>query len=529
MPGQYQQIRTTRPSEIKLDPDYRSRFLRLTESQQYRLLEMVPGLLVWFTFIASIVLSFIKPLWAIYFIIVFDLLWLIRIIYLLIHMIFSWFYLRKNVALDWFAKLQSSHPEYTDYYHLVFYPTAGEPLEILDNTFASLAQSNFNTKQVIVVLAGEERFKEQFLKNAEYLEKKYAPVFKDLLITVHPAFVEGELQGKSANTNYAGRQAKKYIDELGIPYEKVIVSSFDCDTIMHKEYLACLTHTYLNQEDPTRASYQPVAIFNNNIWDSSLFIRTFVNSTTFWLLTDLARPERLFTFSSHSMSFKALVDVGFWQKDIVSEDSRIFLQCFCHYNGEYKVVPLYIPVYMSTVWAGKFWPAMKAQYKQIRRWAWGVENFPYQAWYYLKVKNLPFVRGLHYLWNQLEGVYSWATAPIIILIMGRLPLYIIEEQEKATVIAQNAPFVLENLMSIAMAGLFLNSLLSTLMMPQRPDTIHPLRWLVIPLQWIVWPVMMIVFGSIPATDALTRMLFGKYLGFFVAPKSAKQAMHKANT
>lgn len=528
MSSSYQKVRTTRPSEIKLNPNYRSRFLRLTEAQQYRLLEMIPGICIWVTFIAAIAVSFIKPLWAIYFIIVFDLLWLIRILYLLSHMMVSWFRLHRGMKIDWLEKLRQEKPEYTDYLHLIFLPTAGEELEVLDKTFQSLVQSKYPQDRMVVVLAGEERLQENFNPIAEELVRRYKDVFYNILVTLHPAFVPGELQGKSANNNYAGRQAKKYIDSLGIPYEKVIVSSFDCDTHVHPSYFSHLTYTYLEQDDPTRASYQPVAIFNNNIWESSLFIRTFVNSTTFWLLTDIARPERLFTFSSHSMSFKALVDVGFWHKDIVSEDSRIFLQCFCHYEGDYTVVPMYVPVYMYSVWTGNFWQSMKAQYKQIRRWAWGLENFPYQAWYYLKIKNLPKKKGLHYLWNQLEGVYSWATAPILIFILGRLPLWVIEGSEKSTVIAQNAPFVLESMMTIAMLGLLLNAVLSTLLMPPRPKDVTPWRWLVIPVQWIVWPVMMIVFGSLPATDAATRLMIGKYLGFYVAPKTKDQVTHAAN-
>ena len=140
----YEPIKTTRPSEIKLDPNYRSKILKLTEKQQYRLLEMVPGILVWFTFAAALGLSFIKPLWAIYFIIVFDLLWLIRIVYLTSHVIFSWFKFHRNIKIDWFKKLKEDKTNYTDYHHVIFYPTAGEPLEILDNTFASLSKNNYS-------------------------------------------------------------------------------------------------------------------------------------------------------------------------------------------------------------------------------------------------------------------------------------------------------------------------------------------------------------------------------------------------
>lgn len=522
----YQQIKTTKPGDITFDPTYRSRWLKLTEAQQYRILEIIPGLLVWATFALAVFLSLVKPLWAIYFIIVFDLFWFVRILYLLLHMLVSWRRFRKNIKTDWYSKLKKEHPEYVDYLHLIFYPTAGEPLVVLDKSFNSIKESNYDTKKLLVVLAGEERDRENFLQIAENLKAKYQDYFYDILVTVHPAFVPGELQGKGANIHYAGRRAQEYIDKLKFDYDKIIVSSFDCDTLPHRQYFAYLTHTFINHPRPTRASYQPIAIYNNNIWESNFLIRTVMNSTTFWLLTDLARPERLFTFSSHSMSFTALQYVGFWQKEIVTEDSRIFLQCFCHYNGDYEVVPLYIPVYMDTVWTGKFWQAMRAQYKQMRRWAWGVENFPYQAWFYLKIKNLPVKKGLHYLWNQLEGVYSWATAPLLILVLGRLPLWLMDKDEKVNVIAQNAPIMLEWIMTAAMVGLVFSAILSTILMPPRPHQIPAWHWAIIPLQWVIFPLVMIIFGSIPAVDALTRLLLGNYLGFNVTPKSES---HRAIT
>ncbi len=511
-------MRTTKPQDITFNPNYRSKFLRLTEAQQYRLLEILPGFLVWTTFIAAIVVSFVRPLWAIYFIIVFDLYWLIRILYLLIYMLHSWSVYKKEIKINWFLKLKNDYPNWHNYYHLIFLPTYKEPFEVIDKTFSSLVKSNYDHKKMVVILAGEERDKDNFLQIADKIKGKYSGIFYDLLITIHPKNLPDEIPGKGSNLNWAGHKAKEYVDQRGWDYNKIIVSAFDIDTRPHPQYFAYLTHKYLTVDKPTHTSYQPLAIYNNNIWETPAPIRIIAYSTTFWLLTDLARPERLFTFSSHSMSFSMLVKVGFWQKDIVTEDSRIFLQGFCHFNGDYRVEPMYIPVYMNTVYTQGLWKGFIDQYKQMRRWAWGVENFPYQAWFFLKVKNLPLKKGLHYLWNQLEGVYSWATAPIIITLLGYLPLRVSESIDKTTVIAQNAPLILEKIMTFAMIGLVFSAILTTKLMPPLPSHKSKLNYLTVVLQWIMFPVGMIIFGSIPATDAQTRLMLGKYLGFWVSNK-----------
>ena len=218
------------------------------------------------------------------------------------------------------------------------------------------------------------------------------------------------------------------------------------------------------------------------------------------------------------MPMKALVDVGFWQNDIVTEDSRIFLQCFVYYDGNYRVTPIYLPISMDTVYSGSFWRSLVNQYKQQRRWAYGVENFAYMAYHFWRSKRVPFATKFRYIWNQLEGVYSWATAPIIIFILGRLPLMLADSQVKNNLIAYSAPVALQWLMSIAMVGLIFSAILSTVMLPPRPEKHHWTKSIVMVLQWLLFPATMLIFGAIPATDAQTRLMLGKYLGFWVTEK-----------
>lgn len=503
----------------------------LSDHFKYRVLEVIPGALVWLTFIGTIALSFIKPLWVIYFIIVFCVYWLIRVFYFIFYLVISWKRFRKDVRVNWLEKLKEID-DWEKYYHLIILPTNKEPLEVLKTTFQSLINSRYPLKKMIVVLAGEERAKESFLKNVKVIKERFSKFFYQFLVTIHPDNVVGEIKGKGANTHFAGLKAKELIDKLQIPYENIIVSYFDCDTCVHPQYFAYLTYKYALHPKRTRCAFQPVALYNNNVWDSLALMRVAAFGTTFWLLTELAKPDRLFTFSSHSIAFQSLVDVGFWQKDIVTDDSRIFLQCFIRYGGDFHVVPMYVPVSMDTVMANGIWRSLVNLYKQQRRWAWGVEHFPYMVWHFsrntlktdngeIKTPSIPFFKKMKYLWNLGEGMYSWATAPILIFILSRLPLLTGKREFGKMVLFQSAPIVLKWLLTAAMAGMVISAILFLFLLPPRPSGEKKIKFFTMVFQWFLLPVTLILFGSVPATEAQTRLMLGKYLGFWVTEKKRK--------
>lgn len=489
-----------------------------------KILDMIPGILVWTTILGGIMLSFLKPLLAIYLIMAFDIYWLLKIIYLLFYMISSWRKYLRDTSIDWMKILQTENLHWENYYHLIFLPVFKEPYEIIENTFEHIVSSTYPKEKFIIVLTGEERGgKEDFLSKAEQIKNKYEKYFKILFINVHPKNLKDELAGKGSNLHHAGVEIKKIIDAWELNYDTIIVSSFDIDTCPHKQYFSYLTYTYLKNKNPTRKSYQPIAVYNNNLWQSNPIIRVVASSTTFWLFTDLARAEKLFTFSSHSMSFRALVDVGFWDKTIVSEDSRIFLQCFLKYDGQYFVEPLYMPVYMNTVDIGNFIKSIKNQYKQMRRWAWGIEHFPWMVKNFFakgRNANIPKIKRVKMIFYHLEGMYSWATAPLITYVIGRLPLWIAPEREIKTTLFQNAPAILSYLMSFSMIGLFAIAVMYFFMLPPLPNNYKKIHYIIILFQWLLIPLTIIIFGSVPAADAQTRlMLGGKFrLGFWVTEK-----------
>jgi len=494
--------------------------MALTPRTKYRILEIIPGLMIWVTFFLAIFFSFMKPIWVVYFIIVFDVYWMTKIIYLNTYLILSYRKYKKIISVAWGKKVEKMKGA-EDIYHAIIFPTVGDPVDVVRKSLAAVDKCSFPSDRIILALAFEERDQESIEKIRPVMEKEFGDKFYGYLVTEHPAHIPGEVIGKGSNETWAGRQMKAFIDKKGIPYENVIISSLDIDTIVHPEYLSYVAYKYLTHPNPTRSSYQPIPLFSNNIWDTHSAARVASFSTSFWMMTEQMRPERLFTFSSHSMPFKALVDVDFWQTDIISEDSRIFLQCFLKYKGKYEVTPLYLPIHLDAVQGKTTWETWKNLYKQQRRWAWGSENIPFMAWHFIKAKEIPFKKRFVHLFNQIEGMWSWATAPILIFVLGYLPLWVIGDDVSGTTLIQKAPYIMENIMRIASIGIVLSMIVATLLMPRKPHRLPFWKYPVILIQWILLPVTMVLFGSVPSAEAQTRLMIGKYLTFNPTPKVRK--------
>lgn len=485
---------------------------------QYRGLEMIPGFLLWSTLIGAILLSFFAPSIAIAFIIVFDLYWLLRVIYFVIHLLVSWRRYREAGRTDWFAKLQGL-PEWRRLYHIVFLPMYGEEIGIVRATLKALRDTAYPNGRLLIVVAGEGREEARFRAIQHELEKEFAHVFGALIFTLHPAGLEDEIPGKGSNLHFAAGEARAFLERTlpSVPAEDIVATAFDIDTIAPLQYFAYLSYLYLTVPEPTRTSYQPLTLFTNNIWHATAPVRIAAFGTTFWLLTEFSRPDHLWTFSSHSMPWRMLLDVGFWQKDIVSEDSRIFLQGLLHYHGRYRVTPMYIGVSMDTVTGATYVESLKNLYKQQRRWAWGVEHLMELVEGFRRDATIPLRTKLRYLFNHLEGMYTWATAPILIFIMGWLPLLV--ASRSPDVIVHAAPATLGWIMRFAMVGVFLTAVLSMAVLPSRPRRAKPWTWVVMIAQWVLLPVTFTLFGALPAIDAQTRLMLGRYLGFQVTKKS----------
>jgi cellulose synthase/poly-beta-1,6-N-acetylglucosamine synthase-like glycosyltransferase len=465
-------------------------------------------------------LSYYAPLYAAFFIIAFDFYWLLKTVYLSTYLRRNWRRMRHNQVLDWTKMLENVKADHV--YHVVLLPFYKEGIEVVEKCLRALQHSHYDKKKFLVVLATEERAGAGAQAVARAATEQFAGVFGELITTVHPKDLPGEMAGKGSNIAYAIEETRKaVIDARKISYDEIIVSAFDIDTVVYPDYFACVTWHFLTSEHPYRTSFQPVPLYNNNMWDAPALSRVVATSGTFWQMIQQERPEKLATFSSHSVSFKVLHEIGYWQKNMVSEDSRIFWNAFLAYDGDYVVTPISYPISLDANLAPKFWQTVVNIYKQQRRWGWGVENVPYLLFGLVKNKRIPLIKKLRMAFTQLEGFWSLATNPLLIFALSWLPLIIGGPAFNTTVLSYNLPVVTRNLMILAMCGLVFSAIVSMSFLPKRPSSKNKGNFIFMVLQWALIPVTITIFGCIPGLEAQTRLMLGRYMGFWVTPKHQK--------
>ncbi len=491
----------------------------------FRFLEILPGATVWLTLILPFLLAFIAPEAVTTFILVFDLYWLTKALTFAYILIRGYRILTKTSHTNWHHELERlpvnqklDQPDWHTIYHAVILTTYKEEIKILETSIDSMISAHYPKQNLIFILATEERDAENARIIAGELKKKYAHHFYDFLVTEHPDGVVGEVKAKGANAAWAAKQLVQRMEEKGINPNQVMVSTADADTRFHPQYFNRLTYLYLANPGRLHCSFQPVAMYLNNIWDAPMMSRILAFGTTFWQLIESIRDYRLITFSTHAMSLQTLIDLDFWDTTIVNEDSRQFFRGFFAYEGNFRVIPMFLPVYMDAVHVGSFRHSLKNLYLQQQRWAYGVEHFPYIVLESLHHPKIPAFDRFALAWRAFEGMFSWATASYFITIVGWLPI-LLNRSYKTEVIALNFQLITRDILLLTWIGLFLSAYITFKLLPARPSHKNKMSTFTMTVQWVVVPIAAIMFGSLPAIDAQTRLMLGKYIGFRVTEKA----------
>ncbi len=491
-----------------------------------RALEILPGALSWGTLIALVLFSWKLPLAVAIFIVLYDLFWMLRTVYFTIHLRSSFNLMQKNMGMDWLQKLRASGKPWEHIAHAAVFTIYKEPHEVVRESVLSLTKTNFPLKNIILVLALEERGGDADVVMAKKVLAEFGAHFKHVLITIHPASIPDEVAGKASNEAWAVRRMyEDLVRGTDTRVEDVLVSVFDADVTPTKDYFGILTHTFLNTPNALHAGYQPVVVFSN-AYHVPIFARLLGFSCSFWGLIQQGHPEMLMTFSCYSMPLKALVDVGFWNTNVIAEDARIFYQCLDRYAGDWRVVPLHYPVTMEAISGDHFLSAAGNLYKQQRRWAWGVENIPFVVTSFIKNKKFPWRAKLYWISNIFETFHSWAVSSLVIFLAGILPNVLGGAEFHTSVASYNLPKITSFLMNMSVFGLITSAVFSIFLLSPK-IAVKNARWYhsaYYVAQWVFAPLAFIIFGAFPALESQTRlMLGGKFrLGYWNTPRAARE-------
>jgi hypothetical protein len=395
-------------------------------------------------------------------------------------------------------------------------PTYTETYEKLEATVRALADADWPTERKLVAIITRETDhggRENVARLREVFGDRFGHFFH-ILDPLEPGIVIG----KSSAMAYGGRWLYRTLGELGYDPETVIVTDLDSDFRVHPAYFGYLTYRYATEPRRRHRLFQPVPMFHNNLWDVPLPARLIAISGTHVQMWRSLHPERLVSLSSYAVCLQTAHEVGYWATDAIPEDSRFYWRSFFHYHGEFAAVPLFIPIYGDAVRARSYGRSLVAQYLQIRRWAWGVTDIPYYVHQALRHPEIPLRRRLRRLGDLWFDHINWAIAPFVLVFGSSLPL-LLNPGFAETTLGQNLPYYGALLLTGAFCMLLILIEIETRLAPPRPDSFGRFRRLTAYAEMLFAPIVGIFFGNLPALDAQTRLMAGRYLEYRVTEKA----------
>lgn len=527
--------------EIPLEKDRRG---------HYRFFEILPGALSYTMLLLPVILSFINVTAALAFILAYLLIFFVRAsVAGPIRAIAGYKTYRQHMKLDWsrmlkdvqngkvakdhhapkwhadnLARVKNHNTIYkpSDITHAVIIATVNESREVLEPTIQAVLDNNYDAKNIILVFAYEQRAGKATEDRVQELLDVYGDKFKHAMMVGHPADIPNEVIGKGGNITYAGRELQKYLEKQQIDPAHTIVTTLDADNRPDKQYFSNLTYLYCVAPNPLRASYQPIPMFTNNIWDAPTLMRVIATGNNIFYFVLSQRPHLQRNFSAHAQSMQALIDMNFWSTRTIVEDGHHFWRSYFCYDGDYRVYPLFTPIYQDAVLADGYIRTLKAQFIQLRRWTYGASDIAYIAskTFFSGNKKLPKGDATAKFLRALEGHVTWATGTILVFFAAFIPPLIHPE----SISALELPLIVSRFQRIGIIFLLLSVYVSLVTLPPRPARYKRHRSIFMFLQWGLAPFTAILYGSTAAFYSQTRLMFGKYLSKFdVTEKAVKTA------
>jgi hypothetical protein len=393
-----------------------------------------------------------------------------------------------------------------------------EPFHVLEDTVLRIKEMNYPTKNINIVLASETA-DENGYSNSKLLKDKYEEYFGNIWITSH-TLCEGELVGKSSNMSYASKVVYQKVLELGWDLKKVTITSCDADSQLPTDYLANITHSYVNNPEGFYKFYTAAVVLYANIWELPFFARVKNSMSSIYNVAKLIRTDKLVPFSTYTTSFWLIKEIDFWSADIIPEDFHTFSKALFKYPHKVSTVPIYQKVMSDSAEGEGVVDTMKNNYFQERRWSWGISDDGWLIKNIIKsllgkqefsIKSLYIAS--HIVFDHIAGV----GIALLVALGGNIPL-LLNKKFANTVFGFNLPNVSSYIINITLLFFIIMIILDSFLKPAQKGKVSFVKRIIYILEWIVQPITGILMVALPGFEAHTRLLFGKYLEYYLTKK-----------
>ncbi len=399
-------------------------------------------------------------------------------------------------------------------HHIVLLPNYNEPIEMLEQTLASLAAQH-NARAAISVVMAMEAAEEGARGKAQWLAAAFGSAFAHFLVTLHPPGLPGETPGKGSNLAWAIRTARRVlIEQYGIPTEHCTLTSLDADARLHRQYFAALGARFA--ADPARYHrfWQAPLSWHSNVQQLCAPVQmvTSLSSVHFW--ASLANPFRqTFPLSTYSLSLRLAEEAGYWDPAVISEDWHMYLRAFFATQGAVSVETIYLPTVAEALEGQGLWEGMVNRYRQTVRHAWGAEEFGTFLRHSALTPGISWIKTLRHgaslLHDHVAGPVGLAVILLALLASALTP-------------ADPLSLLVAGLYGSLAAGFGLMWLFDAWYYPEPPGGRRMFGWLPGLMSWLLLPLVFFTLNALPAIQAQTRLLLGMPARFAQTPRGVAE-------
>ncbi len=487
-----------------------------------RLLDMIPGGLVWLGMAVVIVAAYYAPLALIVAVALLATYSAVRFMFAGIANLWGLRLIRQWEQKDWqaeYARLATSDSlPLDDVHHVIIIPNYKEDVETLRRTLDHLAEQCCAAHSINIVLAMEVGEQGALQKGAR-LQTEYAGRFENIFVATHPKGLSGEMQCKSANQAWATRWAKRtMVDEMGYNINHLIVTSMDSDTLWHPQYFEALRVLFAVHPRRYTMFWQAPIRYHGNVWEINPLMRILHAYSSAWELAYLAAPWWMaLPMSSYSMSMRLLDSAGYWDTDVIADEWHMYIKSYFQRDGDVGLQPILLPFYANATTGNSVWKAVKERYLQTLRHSWGAKEIGYTIAQMNENPQIPFWSAFNLLFrvahdNLLAGV-GW----VVMMFGAQFPMMMHPDVVRDNMMSP--PFLLMQF-SVTMVTV-LTIVFWILDLRIRPTRPTPWTWKERLYELASLPMLTVITllcVALPVLHGQTRLMLGNPIQFRVAAK-----------